>query len=99
MRTARDTIALVAQYTVATTAAGSERRTSSRATFFSSAEKAARSQPRWIMRAILRIIGLTCWCSKTTWVFKDTEGYYIRCLDCGRRLAYNGPLLAYSKRR
>ena len=99
MKTARDTIALIAQYTIATTAVRSETRTSGCATFFSISEKAARIQPKWIMRAILKIIGLTCWCSKTTWVFKDTEGYYVRRLDCGHRVPYNGPLLAYSKRR
>jgi len=51
------------------------------------------------MNVILKFIGWTCRCTTTTWIFKDTEGYYVRCLDCGRRLPYEGALLKYSKVR
>ena len=97
MRTAPSRVALADQSRVATNAPGSETRTSTWATFLSSAEKLARLQ--WIMNVILKFIGWTCRCTTTTWIFKDTEGYYVRCLDCGRRLPYKGALLNYSKVR
>ena len=97
MRTAPSRGAIAAQSRVATNAPKSETRTSTWRTFLSGAEKLARFQ--WIMHVILRFIGWTCRCTTTTWIFKDTEGYYTRCLDCGRRLPYEGALLEYSKLR
>jgi hypothetical protein len=41
------------------------------------------------VQLILKILGWKCWCKKTTRIFSDHEGYYLRCLDCGRRLAYD----------
>ena len=46
-------------------------------------------QLKWIMHLVLKIIGWKCWCRNTTRIFDDTEGYYVRCLECGRRLAYD----------
>jgi hypothetical protein len=42
---------------------------------------------------LLKITGWRCWCKTTTRVFMDHEGYYTRCLDCGRRLPYCGKLV------
>jgi hypothetical protein len=42
-----------------------------------------------VVQLIWKIIGWKCWCRKTTRVFSDNKGYYVRCLDCGRRLAYD----------
>jgi Zn finger protein HypA/HybF involved in hydrogenase expression len=42
-----------------------------------------------IKNLILKTVGWKCWCKTTTRVFKDDEGYYIRCLECGRRVAYD----------
>jgi len=41
------------------------------------------------MNLMLKMIGWRCWCRRTSWVFTDNEGCYVRCLDCGRRLPYN----------
>jgi hypothetical protein len=41
---------------------------------------------------VLQMIGWKCWCSNTSWMFRDKQGYYVRCLDCGRRVPHE-PLL------
>ena len=41
---------------------------------------------------VLQMIGWKCWCSNTSWMFRDKQGYYVRCLDCGRRIPHD-PLL------
>lgn len=53
--------------------------------------------PEWLtnsetLNLLLRIIGWRCWCVNTTRVFRDSQGYYIRCLECGRRIPYYGAL-------
>jgi hypothetical protein len=45
------------------------------------------------MQLLLRIIGWRCWCRIRTWVFRDDEGYYTRCLQCGKRVPYFGPVV------
>jgi hypothetical protein len=45
------------------------------------------------MESLLRFIGWMCRCEQTSRVFKDQEGYYVRCLDCGRRLSYDWEML------
>ena len=45
------------------------------------------------VQLILRIIGWRCWCTTRTRVFMDNDGPYTRCLECGRRLPYGGPLV------
>jgi len=47
-----------------------------------------------IMDLLLKVIGWKCWCTATTRVFSDSQGYYIRCLECGRRLPYSGMIVA-----
>jgi ribosomal protein S27E len=47
-----------------------------------------------MMHVLLKIIGWECRCRVTTRVFSDGQGYYVRCLDCGRRLPYCGPMAA-----
>jgi hypothetical protein len=51
------------------------------------------------MDVIFRTIGWKCWCKRTTRVFKDEEGYYLRCLECGRRIAYDWTALGSFDRR
>jgi len=47
-----------------------------------------------MMHLLLKIIGWECRCTVTTRVFKDAEGHYVRCVECGRRLPYWGPMSA-----
>lgn len=57
---------------------------------FSSVERAMRIQVNNpIVQLLLKIIGWKCWCRKTTRIFNDNEGYYVRCLQCGRRMPYD----------
>jgi hypothetical protein len=41
------------------------------------------------MNLLLKIVGWKCSCKMTSRVFKDKDGFYLRCLECGRRIAYD----------
>ena len=60
--------------------------------------------PEWLtksetLKLLLRLVGWRCWCGDTTRVFRDTQGYYTRCLECGRRIPYYGALTAENVHR
>ena len=63
------------------------------APLFSAFERPIVVQPTGPLHLLLKLIGWRCWCTTRSRVFRDDDGYYTRCLQCGNRVAYFGPVV------